>query len=552
MDTIRSFGIVQEDPADKQHLLGLLLSIELYHPHTTCIISCTNEVQDYIEKFPKPIQLKLDFIPFDKNISCLGYIKNSLNTLTYAVKTYGECLLVGKDLIMTNKFSLSAEVKEQGIGFIRKTSTIIDAAHEFQRYSACLLYVNQTDYIREIISHYESKFACPNLFETNFAEYTDEQRNEQNKLCVEIYARLPLHLVQKKELTTFLTDYSYVGSEDFFAYENSIKMSELTKALTYKELPIVFCNIRTATLDTKIQQLNNYFLNMLVNKHIVYMSLLNLKMSSHKIQFVTPRTKGVGIWDRTKDANGGWYELIDYLVEMYPAYLSQVAADIDYFSVGNYLLTDKPSHLWLNNSIKKYSKLFVCNYDKSLVDALPTLPLANTFLFYYAYHPKVLETFLHNTPVQVSVERPIMYGQVTFNPEAKTFCLNNETIVDYSTLLEKLVQVKYGLMNKFNVNLIATYLAVGVVPVILDEQTPPIYDLVENEHYLIAKVKSLTESDYLRLQKNGLAYYQDHIRPAACFAKLLDHIFVRDIEWFYFQGDDHIGIIHINDATIIV
>ena len=282
---------------------------------------------------------------------------------------------------------------------------------------------------------------------------------------------------------------------------------------------------------------------MLVNKHIVYMSILNLKMSSHKIQFVTPKQKGVGIWDRTNDAGSGLYELIDYFVEMYPAYLSQVEVDIDYFSVGNYLLTDKPSHFWLNNSIKKYSKVFVCNYDKSLVDALPALPLANTFLFYYAYFPKVLETFLLNTPVQVSAERPIMYGQVTFNPEAKTFCLNNEVIVDYKTLLEKLTQVKYGLMDKFDVNLIATYLALGVVPVILNEQQPPIYGLVEEEHYLITKVKSFTESDYLRLQKNGLAYYQDHIRPAACFTKLLDHIFVRDIEWFNFQGDDYIRII---------
>lgn len=530
---VGSFCLVQEDPADNQQLLGLLLSIELYHPYATCVVSCTEEVKDYIENFPKPIQIKRDFIPFDKNISCLSYIKNIVNALTYAVETYGETLLVGKDLIMTNKFSLSTEVKVQGIGFIRKTCTIIDDAHEFQRYSVCLLYVNKTDYIRKIIAHYETKFACPNLFETKFDEsqsQSQSQLSEQNKLCVEIYARLPLHLFQQEGLTAFLQDYSYVGSEDFFAYENSIKMSELTKTLTYKELPIAFCNIRTATLDVKIQQLNNYFLNMLVNKHIVYMSLLNLKMSSHKIQFVTPKQKGVGIWDRTNDASGGLYELIDYFVEMYPAYLSQVEVDIDYFSVGNYLLTDKPSHLWLNNSIKKYSKVFVCNYDKSLVDALPTLPLANTFLFYYAYFPKVLETFLHNTPVQVSAERPIMYGQVTFNPEAKTFCLNNEVVVDYITLLEKLTQVKYGLMNKFDVNLIATYLALGVVPVILDERQPPIYGLVEEEHYLIAQVNIMTESDYLRLQKNGLAYYQDHIRPSACFTKLLDHIFVRDIE----------------------
>ena len=30
-------------------------------------------------------------------------------------------------------------------------------------------------------------------------------------------------------------------------------------------------------------------------------------------------------------------------------------ANIDYFSFGNYLITDKPSHYWLNNNLMKYS-----------------------------------------------------------------------------------------------------------------------------------------------------------------------------------------------------
>ena len=48
---IKSYCLVQEDPADKQQLLGLLLSIELYHPYATCVVSCTEEAKDYIEKF---------------------------------------------------------------------------------------------------------------------------------------------------------------------------------------------------------------------------------------------------------------------------------------------------------------------------------------------------------------------------------------------------------------------------------------------------------------------------------------------------------------------
>jgi hypothetical protein len=539
------YCIVQETPTDNQHMLGLLLSIELYNSDsTTCVICCLEETKKYIKAFPKNINLKLDFIIIDPNekFNCLNYIKNNFCSLKYCVNKYGECLLVGKDLIMTNKMYISNATKEQGIGFIKKTCSIIDDASEFQRYSISLFYLNQAKFVDTCIESYESNLKLESLYAANFDDYDEAQIKYQTQVYVNLYARLPLHLIKKCDITYFLNDYSYVGSEDFFAYDNSIKMTDITKELTYKENLISFCNIRTATLDKRIQQLNTYFLNMLINKHIVYMSLLNMKLSDKKVQFITPKRNAIGIWNRTNDC-GGMYELIDLFIETYSEYSSKVEVEIDYFSIGNLLLTDKPAHIWLNNSIKKYSKLFLCNYDQSLVDILPTLPIPSSFLFYYSYFPKALETFLTlveasaDAPAAVPLARTIEHIQVcpVFNTETNdlTFSVSiqdmvEEPSVDFQTLLEKLMVVKYGVMEKFDMNLMATYLALGVVPVILSSANITIYDLEENVHYITAKITH-TPEEYQCLQNNGRTYYQEHIKPSAALAKLFDHIFVRNI-----------------------
>jgi len=212
-----------------------------------------------------------------------------------------------------------------------------------------------------------------------------------------------------------------------------------------------------------------------------------------------------------------------------------VEADIDYFSFGNYCLTDKPSHIWLNNTITKYTGLCVCNYDSSLLAALPSLPVPSTFLFYYPYYPMVLDTFLHAEQEQEQCERTIESITVRRNELTDDFFVEHASAsasasakVDYLALLGKLRTVKYGLMEKFDMQLLATYMALGVVPILYDfvpyDFVP--YDLIENVQY----VKEYNvDCDYENIKQNCLTYYNDHIKPAACMRKLLDFIFIRNI-----------------------
>lgn len=544
------YCIVQESLYDKQHILGLLLSIELYEKNATCVVCCDEEIKNYIELFPKTIELNLDFgiKPVNNNFMTLEYIKNTFNSLKYCINNYEECVLINKELIMTNPLIISDQIKSQGIGFIKKTINVIDKEKEFQRYSIGLLYIKDIEYVNRIINHYATELKCIDFFSLSFDAYGENKKKEETSLCIKIYAELPLFFINNLQINYFFDNYTCLGTEDFFAYENSIKLTDIEKNISIKNSHVSFCNIRVNTLDKKIQQVNNYFLNILVNKHIIYMSLLNLKMSESKLQFIIPKRNGVGIWNRTND-KGGLYELIDFFVDKNKNYISKVEVDIDYFSFGNYLLTDKPSHIWLNNTIKKYTKLLICNYNKSLTDILYSLPISTEFLFYYSYFPTILDTFIKSNANSSNVnlyEKNIEYIKVIKNESIDnlTFTLiyemeNNEKIIEpieksvnFMNLLEKLTKVKYGIVETFDINLIATYMALGVVPIIManeNEIISPIYDLTENVHYLIQKPTQLLDN-YTQLQENCLTYYNEHIQPEACLCKLLNLVFIRNIQ----------------------
>jgi hypothetical protein len=544
------YCIVQESLYDKQHILGLLLSIELYDKNSTCVVCCDEEIKKYIELFPKTIELNLDFgiKPVNNNFMTLEYIKNIFNSLKYCINNYKECVFINKELIMTNPLIISDQIKSQGIGFIKKTINVIDKEKEFQRYSIGLLYIKDIECINRLINHYETELKCIDFFNLSLDAYDKNKKEEVTNLCIKIYAELPLFLINNLQINYFFDNYTYLGTEDFFAYENSIKLTDIEKNISIKNSQVSFCNIRVNTLDKKIQQVNNYFLNILVNKHIIYMSLLNLKMSGNKLQFIIPKRNGVGIWNRIND-KGGLYELIDFFVDKNKNYISKVEVDIDYFSFGNYLLTDKPSHIWLNNTIKKYTGLLICNYDKSLTDILHSLPISSEFLFYYSYFPTILDTFIKtnaNSSDANLYEKNIEYIRVIKNdsPDNLTFTLiyemeNNEEIIEpietsvnFMNLLKKLTKVKYGIIETFDINLIATYMALGVVPIIMVNENKiiaPIYDLTENVHYLIQKPTQLLDN-YTQLQENCLTYYNDHIQPDVCLRKLINLIFVRNIQ----------------------
>ena len=546
------YCIVQETRYDKQHILGLLLSIELYDKNSTCVICCDEEIKKYIELFPKTIELNLDFgiKPVNDNFMALDYIKNIFNSLKYCVDNYQECVFINKELIMTNPLIISDQIKSQGIGFIKKTINVIDKEKEFQRYSIGLLYIKDIEYINLLINHYETELKCVDFFNLSFDAYDENKKKEETSLCIKIYAELPLLFINNLQITSFFDDYTYLGTEDFFAYENSVKLTDIEKNISIKNSNVSFCNIRVDTLDKKIQQVNNYFLNILVNKHIIYMSLLNLKMSGNKLQFIIPKRKGVGIWDRTND-KGGLYELIDFFVDKNKNYISKVEVEIDYFSFGNYLLTDKPSHIWLNNTIKKYTGLLICNYDKSLIDSFPSLPIPSEFLFYYSYFPTILDTFIKSN--MNSSEKKSECIKVIKNDSADnlTFTISYEmennvepveaSSVNFMNLLEKLRKVKYGMMETFDINLIATYMGLGVVPIIVPKYNKynkdnkdncsihPIYELTENVHYLTQKPTQILDN-YTQLQENCLTYYNKHIQPDACLRKLLNFIFIRNVQ----------------------
>ena len=249
--------------------------------------------------------------------------------------------------------------------------------------------------------------------------------------------------------------------------------------------------------------------------NILYMLLINLKYSNNKIEFVVPKKDGISIWDRTNDPPG-LYELIDMITED-NEYFGKVETYIDYFSFNNFIITDKPSYYWLNNNVRKYTGLFLCNYDNTLEAELEKIDKSKIFAFYYSDYPKLLEE---------TIQKPII---------KKRYCIevHKNRIIEYelskrkTSLLQKNIIVvnnpeeKFNIISEsylclfsnFDVNLLANCLGLECVPVFKNNlyDLNKIFDLRHNINYVIEPKKWGDIINIYELAKINKKYFQENI-----------------------------------------
>ena len=390
-----------------------------------------------------------------------------------------------------------------------------------------------------------------------------EQLKNINDNYVKIYSKLALFLVKEYNMELFLDDYICVGTEDFFAYSDSIKIQDINNMLELHEKKISFINLRITSPDKQIQQLNNHLINMIVTKNIAYMSIINLKMSKNKMALVMPNKKGISIWNREKDCNG-LYELFEMISEKND-YVHTELANIEYYSFGNYLITDKPSHYWLNNNLMKYSGILISNYDDSLLKELKNINKKSKFFCYYTSFPRKYEAFVKDNEIvkTINIARVNITNKLKFLddiviinkeydlvaeekvqevPEEKVIEVTEVTEVvevqeevteevikedKYINYLTELSKVKYCLIEEHDVNLIAELIGLSVIPVIMNDNQ--ILDLEENVHYIkYENLDKQTHIDERRMRDNCIEYYNNKIISEAVFRLIVNHVLVWD------------------------
>ncbi len=501
---------IVEENDNKELILGLLLSLEINMPNLNCVISCKDETREFIEKYPKRMELNLDFINHirrHEEFDCIAYVQNILNSLSYSIKTYGEVLYVSHTIFMVNKLVISDEIKEQGFGFIKKCDTHCDDDKKYLDYNFDIIYLRDNNSLEQVIENISDSIDdCENII--NYSDY--EYDEEKQKGYIDEYRKTPYKMSQTGAMI-FLDKEMLVASEDFFAYKNSLNMKDIEKGFILNEIPITFLNIRFTDTYPAIQNINKQILGKLPDHGIYYMSIVNMKFSKDKLQFVIPNEKGIGIWNRTNDKHF-LEELISLVVDKYEDYFTKVKVNIDYYSFNNFLLMDKPSYIWLNNTIKKYTSIELYNYDDTLKKEMDINELKYDMGNYIGLYPKTLFDYLEE--------------RIMCDNKKDVYELNEvpSTSEEYEVLLETMNKFTFCKFNEFNVQLIASALALGVIPII--DYKYELHGLEKNIHYIdtltnIEDVDKETIIENINKSKIVIRSCEDFV------VNLLDKIFVR-------------------------
>ena len=124
MDNKKAYCIFSVN--NPNNLLTLLLSIEVNDTNATCIIKTNLKCIDFIEKFPRKINLNIKFITQDENVlmnHSLLYLKEFLTFVKDCVISSGEIIVLGDNFLMTEKLEISEEIKNQEFAYVFKDIT---------------------------------------------------------------------------------------------------------------------------------------------------------------------------------------------------------------------------------------------------------------------------------------------------------------------------------------------------------------------------------------------------------------------------------------------
>lgn len=547
-----SFCLVEEDRTYKKFILSTLININfLYETYNICI-ACSDDTKKYISNFPIYYKGNIKWLILENlDENNIRYGKNILYSIKECIKLFNNALYIDCRIDLIDKLDINDDIKRQEIGFVsRKVNYVKD--NNYQKYITNIFYISNIKFIDTIEDLFNKNIDEWKNF--NYTNYEIDELKKINIKFVNYFIRLPLKLKELFNLTYFFTNDYLISSEDFFAFDNKILLKDInnlkiqTKNIyeiskkkdnydnesgEIQELKldeyinIKALNIRVTNIDNKIIDVNKELYNRLAQHNILNMLLINLKYANSKIEFVIPNKNGIGIWNR-KTYPSGMYELID-MITTDNDYFGKVETNVDYFSFNNFVLMDKPHYYALNNNIKKYSALFLCNYDNSIEKSLYDANIKYEFGFYYSNYPKMLEEYAEK------------------NTAKSRFCIeiNKNKIIEWelskekiNIILKKIININndqdkikflsqsmYCLFNEFDSNLLANCFGLKCIPIFKNSIINlKLYDIKLNENVFFEPDNWNNFNNYDIISFNNHKYYQENIIHTKIITKLLNKI----------------------------
>jgi hypothetical protein len=520
------FCFVEETPNYKYRFFSRILLVNSFHKEAKCIIVCSEETKKFIENFPLSYDIKLVFIPNIFNTYNLIYtFTNILKVLWYAITHFGHGIYIYDNLMMVHKMVIPESIKSQGYGFHKKVFNSHDEENNKKRYSFEVIYASNKEFIKTV----EDMLGIPNLHRKK--KITDKHI----EILKEHIDLLEFNVMEKLKTQYFLDYEVNISTEDFFSFNNEVKLSEITYDFIWKEKKITFLNLRLERNAPPQKTLHSNLLQMLIKYNRLYSHIIHFSNATQKINFILPFKKNISIWDRQKDGPG-LYAILENFYTLYPEYCSITKKGAEYFSVSTLALTDKPSHHWMTKELYLHYEMLLCNYDKSLLKTVKKdSKLKYSFLFYYFDDPLYLdEYFWAHKDCICDNERTTLSLSLKSLKNGK-YSVDSIPMNSIDEVISLLIDTKYVFLSSYTMSLMVLCFALGCVPVFAIKTKSlgfPLFELEENKHYCIHNIynNNNNNNNYDTMRSNILTYYETSISPKNTFKKLVNHLFIRNVE----------------------
>ena len=521
-------------------LIGLLLSLSVYHPNEKMFILCDSKTKEIVNNMTPQPRLQITWVVeldkydgMNRQIMVQKGIWSDFQmakstVIKYALRESNDTLFLDSDIIITDVIDDIDMSKDLGV-----SPQFITQEH-----------INKTGYYNGGMLWTKNKNVPDDWIEfTKTSRYFDQASIED--------------LVKKYSYFEFGENYNLQCWRLLLSNESpQTIVRHITSAdkLYYKNKPLKF--IHTHFLDKRFQQFNNLIVQQLSNAKMYKVLAIIYRVIHNKWLLKVPKQPIQGLGHHNNDS----YRELPLLMK-----LQNIDVDIVYddktihcWLAPNILTYDRPTLEWCNQEIGNSSLMLLGNGDvnvegKQLKSKIPNLNI-KPWIF-WPRKPMLLEKVLRINGVLSYSDRQIesiFIGNFENSVQEKFRKTTNtweNVLTEYhctkgsqhkfshEEYLMKLRGSKYGLCLRgygSKCHREVELMAFGTVPIVTPEVTVSSYmePLIENTHYILVvspeelkeKMANINNEQWTKMSATCYEWYQRNVHSKNCWKNMIEHI----------------------------
>lgn len=521
-------------------LIGLLLSLSIYHPNETIFIISDSKTKDEIEKItPQPklniiwfVELDsysgMDRFTMDKKGIWSKFQMSKPKIISYALENSNDTLFLDSDIIIFDTIEDIDCSKDLGVSrqYIQK------------------IHIDKTGYYNGGMLWTKNK-NLPNdwIKFTNHSRYYDQASIED--------------LVKKYSFFEFPENYNLQCWRMIIADESPQKIASYisinNNKMCYNNKPIKF--IHTHFHDIRFKFFNNIVIQHLYNSNNYKILLIIFRVIHNKWIIKIPKQPIQGLGNHKNDS---FRELpILYKMNNFDVDLQYIDNSIHCWIHPNILLYDRPTLQWINNEVNNTSLFLLGNGDVEIEGKLLNQKFKNLNISSWIFWPRramILEKTLKTHSIKSYNDRSflsIFIGNIENNTQdlyrkddnwkdviTEFYCTKGQNhLFKQEEYLLKLRDSKFGLCLRgygSKCHREVELMAFGTIPIITPEVSVKSFmePLIENTHYIFVrnpqeldeKLKLISQDDWEKMSQNCFEWYQRNVHSKNAWNTMISRI----------------------------